>query len=77
MAIAIKTGKDGRVPPEVMDLLIRFAEHRDLCSECTRAMKVQDRNGFCATGHSILFQLSSDPSVKEVPEDWKGDAPVK
>lgn len=72
MAMKIKmdgTGDDKRVPPEVMDLLLRLAQHRDLCDECGPAFKAHatpDR--YCATGRQILAELWQHPSVSYEPD---------
>lgn len=73
MGAKIKTTTiDGeiRVPPEVMDLLSRFAQHRDLCSQCERAVKIPhpDTDGYCATGAALMQELFENPFVEFVPD---------
>jgi len=69
MALKIKTTQingETRVPPEVMDLLTRFAHHRDICSECLDALKGSGM--YCHTGTILVRELIDNPNVEYVPE---------
>lgn len=53
-----------RVHPETMEILCRFAAHRDVCDECSAAFK-SSRLTKCRTGFEILKELSGRPDVSE------------
>jgi hypothetical protein len=63
--IRLIEGPDGemRVPPEVMDILICFAGHRDFCPQCKAAYDTQRPNGYCSIGFEILRRLAEQPEV--------------
>jgi len=66
--MALKIKLDGeKVPPEVMDLLIRFAQHRDLCDECLAATK-SGSGRYCPTGAEMFRELLKHPSVQYTEE---------
>lgn len=69
MGLKIKTETDAQgivhVPPDAMDLLVRFAQHRDLCDECLQAVTNQSGT-YCPTGASLFNQLLELPSVEYV-----------
>lgn len=52
-----------RVPPVVMDLLMRFAGHRDLCDECGRKFAT-GAGDYCSTGRSLMLELLDQPEVE-------------
>lgn len=52
-----------RVPPIVMDLLLRIAEHRDICDDCGKAWKTGDGRLICATGAEMHRELMEQPEV--------------
>lgn len=53
------------VPPAVMDLLLRYGEHRQLCDQC-RSANERGVVDFCETGHALLFELSQQPEVTKL-----------
>lgn len=64
MAINILMGDDGRIDPKVMDILKRFAEHRDDCKICSQAYFTKTQR-YCQNGMDILSELSQCPSVSD------------
>lgn len=52
-----------RVPEDVMDLLLRFAGHRDFCDKCKIAQR-KKTNHYCHIGFQILSELSQQPGVE-------------
>lgn len=67
MALKIKPGKDGRVNPELMDLLVRLAQHRDLCSQCLAAMN-QATGTYCTTGAEFIKEIAKHPDAEFTPD---------
>lgn len=70
MALKIKTTKingEDRIDPDVMDLLLRFGSHRELCDECGELCRT-GKGRYCATGNSLLRELMESPTVEFVPE---------
>lgn len=71
MGIKIKMvnidGED-RVPPEVMDLLTRFSQHREFCEDCQRASQLGHYERHCSVGVSILNELYQQPEVEYTPD---------
>jgi hypothetical protein len=60
----VEINGEKRVHPETMEILCRFAGHRDVCDECSAAFKA-GRLTKCRTGWEILKELSSRPDVSE------------
>lgn len=52
-----------RVPPEVMDLLMRFAGHRDFCDQCKAAFE-SGTAAYCHIGMEIMRTLADQPEVE-------------
>lgn len=55
-----------RVPPVVMDILMRFAGHRNLCDDCHKKF-ANGAGDYCATGRALLLELLDQPEVEAVP----------
>lgn len=57
-----------RVPPEVMDLLLRLAQHRQFCPQCERMMKgpPHDSN-YCGIGRELVLKLADQPEIEFIP----------
>lgn len=53
-----------RVPPKCMELLQRFASHRDECKQCYRAYYAQNPDAYCPAGLDILRELAAQPEVE-------------
>ena len=62
----VKINGEDRVPPKCMELLTRFANHRDGCKQCFRAFHAKDPNAYCVTGVDIFRELAAQPEVKEL-----------
>lgn len=76
-SLKIKIDKDSttgevRVPPELMDLLTRFAGHRDLCDQCTEGWE-QKTGHYCWTGGLLMDELIHHPLVEFIPEGGQGE----
>ena len=75
MGIKVKTRLiDGqqRVDPDVMEMLNRYVQHRDICDECAAAWKANVLTP-CKTGFLILEELGKHPDVSEYKE---GEFPI-
>jgi hypothetical protein len=62
------TGEDC-IPPKVMELLLGYAEHKKICSECTEAeIKHFGISAFCPIGRAFFEDLAKQPEVEEYKE---------
>lgn len=52
-----------RVPPEVMDLLLRMGDHRKFCDQCEKAMS-SGTGSYCHIGKEIVLKLAEQPEVE-------------
>lgn len=77
MALKIRTAKDGRINPDVMDLLVRFGQHCGLCDHCAAARKSLSVAGqYCATGDCLIRELLDHPDVEYTEETPPGATPL-
>lgn len=70
MAIKVKMVEiDGkkRVPPEIMDLLLRLGQHKEYCERCTKAVDMASGD-YCHIGTDLILKLEADPNVQFIPE---------
>lgn len=61
-----KTGEDC-VLPEAFDVLMRFGEHRQLCSQCEMCFtRKGGPTGMCPTGMALHEELLAIPGVEYI-----------
>jgi hypothetical protein len=66
MGLKVKTTEingEQRIDPDTMDLLMRLAGHRDLCSECESSMKTGSGK-YCTTGRELIMELATRPDCE-------------
>lgn len=71
MALKIKlidVNGEKRVPPETMDLLIRFGQHRKFCEACESASNGK-RGQPCSIGLEILLKLKEQSECQFFPDE--------
>lgn len=62
----VKIDGEDRVPPKCMELLTRFAAHRDRCRACFRAFYDKTPERYCPDGMAIAKELSEQPEVERL-----------
>ena len=68
MGIEIRTtNREGQhtLNPEVMEILVEFAEHREWCEQCNaHTTKTHSQGSYCPLGNDIIEKLFQHPDVK-------------
>ena len=64
----VKIDGEDRVPPKCMELLTRFAKHRDGCKQCFRAFYERNPHGYCPVGVEIGRELAAQPEVEQLED---------